>query len=49
MSVFKGFTLYEYSREYFVLLVRRGFEINSLWHKSRVELEKKLLEEKKKP
>jgi hypothetical protein len=41
--------MFDYHREYFVLLIKRGFEISRKWTEVRNNLEKKLIEEKKKP
>ncbi|CAD8106797.1 unnamed protein product [Paramecium sonneborni] len=49
MSIFRGFTSYDYGREYFAFFIRRSFDISDSWFKTRSELEKKLQEEKKKP
>ncbi|CAD8120880.1 unnamed protein product [Paramecium sonneborni] len=49
MSIFRGFTTYDYGREYFVFFIKISFEISQQWFIIRNELEKKLQEEKKKP
>ncbi|CAD8187928.1 unnamed protein product [Paramecium octaurelia] len=49
MSVFRGFSAYDYGREYFAIFVRRNFQTSQRWCEVRSELEKKLQEQKKKP
>lgn len=49
MTVFKCYMMFDYQREFFFLFLKYGIETNLQWIQTRLELEKKLQEQKKKP
>ena len=49
MSIVRCFALYDYNKEFFYCFIRRGFTINTAWSNQRNEIEKKIIEIKKKP
>ncbi|CAK79684.1 unnamed protein product (macronuclear) [Paramecium tetraurelia] len=49
MSAFRAFMIYDYQRSFFLMFIRRGFQVSPKWNGCRKELENKLQEMVKEP